>query len=200
MSNPVEEIDDARVQRLWEDSLARKHGGYFKLWRMSRDDDARRFRGEACWEKDELLGVFPSREPCEAFLELLEHSPEVSYEFCMFDRGVDHIKGSWSVDLKDDGRVRTAGWQWCSSSNNRSYRHGKDRWSGYGRTKEEAIVNARAYMKEFEEFVRTERPRRAEGCYCQPNSTSPCGPCEMAVIKSKKKACGCPHCKGDHDT
>ena len=194
---PSEVDAGEELRRLKEDNLARNHVGYFKLWSMTRQR-GRTGWPEGPWTKGKVIGIFPTREPCEQVLDLVEHGPEVTYEFVRFDHGIDHIEGSWAVELNDDGSVRTQSWRWHGSSSSNCFCHGENRWAGYGRTLDEAIAVARAYKEECERFIREERPDRAQGCYCQPNSQSPCGPCERAEKDRKKKECGCPHCEGDH--
>lgn len=187
------------IRRLREDTLARNHCGYFKLWRMKKTG-----RGSGGWErppswvKGSVIGIYSTREPCEEFLALIHHGPEASYEFCSFTVGVDHIRGAWGVELNDDGALQSGAWKWDIDPDGKSYCHGSNRNTGYGRTKEEAVAKARAYMKELDEFIRDERPKRAKGCYCQPRERS-CGPCAHAEQERKKQECGCPHCKGDHE-
>lgn len=205
-------IDPEETLRcLKEDALARDHQGYFKLWKMKLSKGRDGNWGHLPWIKDKLLGIYPSREPCETFLALLERGPEVVYEFCRFSEGVDHLPGYWEVEIDKDGNVihkeslnhKSPEWKWPWRDHDVNYEDKND-WNngetfrGHARTKERALELAHEAKAEFEEFVRVERPKRAEGCYCDPWSTEPCGKCEKAVVEQKKQDCGCPYCAGDH--
>lgn len=186
------------ARRIKEDVLAKNRCGYFKLWRMKNSShDITSFPANAVWSKDKIVGIFSARGPCEEFLALANYAPEVSYEFCSFDSDIEHIEASWSIELNDDGSVRTERFRWCNGSPENAFCHGKGRWAGYGRSKAEAIASAKEYKARTEEFIKSERPNRATGCYCQPNGKE-CGPCEHKRRDEAKKICGCPHCKGDH--
>jgi len=207
----VEFSSKEMAKRLWEDARAKNHGGYFKLWSMKLTEGRNSSWGELPWIKDEMIGIFSTRESCEAFLALIEHGPEATYEFCEFNHGIDHIHGHWAVSLDRNGELRdsrmgsyhgrAAKWNYdwkARDGYSDSFSHDEDRNTGYARTKEEAVVKARAYMAELAEFIRVERPKRAEGCWCQPGQERLCGKCEDAAKKQRKKDCGCPHCAGDH--
>ena len=189
------------AKRLWEDAQAADHGGYFKLWAMEKvKHNWNYYRGDQQWSKRRVIGIFPTREPCEAFMKLVKHIPDYDYEFCSFDHGIDHIKGRWVVEIADEGdSITRSDWGLGLDADPTSnYRHGEDRIRGEGRTKEEAIANARRYREELRIWNCDERPKRAKGCWCQPRVDKMCGPCDDARITERKKMCGCPNCDGKH--
>lgn len=198
MLKPEESLEET-ARRIKEDTLARNNVGYFKLWRMKRRDKDNGGWPEGPWVKDNLLGIFGSRLPCEAYLDLLERGPEASYEYVAFDHDISHIKGHWTVEINDEGDgVRTAKWSEWGDAGTSNFRHGENRISGQGRTKSEAIASARRYRDELLVWNRDEMPKRPKGCHCQPRQERPCGICERHEKERKKKDCGCPHCEGDH--
>lgn len=179
------------VRKLREDALAKNQCGCFKLY----DKGTGTGRGER-----RLVAVFGTRGPCEDFLTLVEHDKRYYYEFSPFTTDASQIKGKWVVEVDDEGDgVRSAYWQEGLVANPMSnYRHGENRVRGEGRTKAEAIANARRYREELRVWERDEKPKRPKGCYCQPRHEQRCGVCEREVVEHMKKVCGCPHCKGDH--
>jgi len=203
---------EEEVQRLKEDHLAKNHCGFFKLWKTELEPEPKHSysynRKPREWIKTEVLGIFPSREPCEQFLELIEWGPEAVYEFVSFNRDLDLIPGRWDITLDKDGVLqpnegmrRNAKWEWGwgkADIHAESGRSWGDSFSGKARTKARAIELAQQAKIELEAFIRDERPKRAEGCSCTPWSDKPCSKCEKAEKERKKKACGCPHCEGDH--
>lgn len=181
---------DELARRIKEDTLAQNHCGCFKLFDKGLGE-----RGDP-----RLVAVFGTRGPCEDFLALVEHDKRYYYEFSAFTTDVAQIKGYWVVEVDDEGDgVRSAYWQDGRDADPMSnYRHGENRVRGEGRSKAEAIANARRYREELLVWNRDEKPKRPKGCYCQPRYEQLCGPCRDAQTDHNKKACGCPHCKGDH--
>jgi hypothetical protein len=204
-------LDDLNEEltRIREDHLAKNHCGYFKLWKMTLSKERNSNYSCLPWIRDEVVGIFPTRVPCEEFLDLIERGPEATYEFCLFDHNTDHIKGYWDVHLDQDGALlpnkslnhKSVSWDWGWNRHPIDFEKGGEwagKFTGKARTKARAIEVALAYKAEFEEFVRTERPKRAEGCSCSPGDSKPCTKCEQAETERKKQDCGCPNCKGDH--
>ena len=208
------ELDPKEIaRRLKEDALARNHQGYFKLWSMklSRGRDGN--WGHLPWIKDKLLGTFPSRDPCEAALDLIEHGPWMTYTFHRFTQDIDGIVGYWEVEVDKEGklvesdRINFLSPRWVSDDWHKrgiDYEdvgdwNGGAKFHGRARTKARALELALEAKAKFEEFVRVERPKRAEGCYCDPWDKKPCGKCEKQTVEQRKQACGCPSCKGDHE-
>ena len=211
MTAEPETIDAKRtLRRLKEDALARDHQGYFKLWKMKLTNKDSGGWSALPWGKDSVIGIFPTREPCEAFLELIERGPEASYEFCRFTEGVDAVPGYWDVSLDKDGVLhpnksihrQNAKWEWHDwrghDNTHESGRSWGDHFTGKARNKARAVEMAQQAMVELAAFIRDERPKRAEGCSCTPWCDKPCSKCAKAEAERKKKECGCPHCEGDH--
>jgi len=218
MTTPEVSPEDM-VARLKEDALARNHCGYFKLWKCELEKEPEHYsynRRPRQWLKKELIGIFPNREPCEQFLAMIEWGPQAVYEFVLFNDGINHIQGHWDVEIDKTGepaadrkgsRTLSSKWEWGWSSKKREdwsgYEDASDwnngeRFHGRARTRDRALAVAREYKTFFEQWVAVERPKRAEGCYCCPKDSKPCGKCEKAEKERKKKECGCPHCAGDH--
>jgi hypothetical protein len=156
-----------------------------------------------------VIGIFPTRGPCEAFLELIEWGPEATYEFCLFTEDIDSIPGYWDISLDKDGVLhpnkgihrQSAKWDWGWKKRPVTFEEGRswgDSFTGKARTKARAIELAKQAKVELEAFIRDERPKRAEGCSCTPWCDKPCSKCEKAEKERKKQECGCPHCVGDH--
>lgn len=207
---------EAEIRQVKEDTLARNHMGYFKLWKMKLTKEQGGWSYPP-WGKDCVIGIFPTRGPCEAFLKMIEYGPEVTYEFVSFNTGIENITGWWEVTIDKKGEalpnknVNNCGskWDWGWSNDKRedwsdyekggSY-HGGEKFTGRARDRKRALEIAREYKLFYEEWVRTERPKRVEGCQCEPNYEKPCFACEEAEITRKKKDCGCPNCEGDHNS
>jgi hypothetical protein len=184
--SPFEDV----ARRSKEDVLAQTHCGYFRLIRRNTDTERR--------TSEETVATFGSRGPCEEFLALVENDPHYSYEYVAFTHDVSSIKGSWTVEINDEGDgLHAASWNPWSNADSSNYRHGENRIRGGGRTKAEAIASARRYREELRVWERDELPKRPKGCYCQPRSNK-CFTCEREITEHMKKVCGCPHCKGDH--
>jgi hypothetical protein len=218
---PTEINAEEELRRLKEDALARNHCGYFKLWKCELEDEPKGYsynRKPRRWLRKKLLGIYPNREPCEQFLEVIEWGPQADYEFVLFSDGHDHINGYWEVEIDKTGelakgrRGTTEGseewkWDWWRDRDRKTWTefeeasdwNNGERFYGRARTRERALEVAREYKTFYEEWVAAERPKRAEGCYCGPKSSKPCGKCEDAEKVRKKQDCGCPHCEGDHD-
>ncbi len=203
-------IDD-ELTRIREDHLAKNHCGYFKLWSMELSRGRDNNWGHLPWIKDKLLGVFSSREPCEAFLNLIEHGPWATYSFHTFHHDINHISGYWEVEVDESGVMQESdrtnflspawkeGWRKVGIDHeNKSGRIDGDKFTGQARSKARALELALESKADYEEFIRTERPKRAKGCYCSPWEKTPCGKCKDVEIEVKKKDCGCPHCEGDN--
>ena len=209
MTEAMNEIND-ELTRIREDALAKSHCGYFKLWKMELSSEERGNWGCLPWVRDKLLGVFSSREPCEEFLELIEHGPWATYSFHTFHHDLDHVSGYWAVEVNENGVTKTDGrlnfpspkWEWGWGDTKPDYEskncRGSEAFRGHARTKARALALALEAKADYEEFVRVERPKRAEGCRCDPWDKKPCGKCEKAEAEALKKKCGCPHCEGDH--
>jgi hypothetical protein len=205
----VETEMEVELRRLKEDHLAKNHCGYFKLWKMKLTQKDSGGWAALPWGKAEVIGIFPSREPCETFLELIEHGPEATYEYCRFTEGVNSIPGFWDINLDKDGVLhldkgihrQNAKWDWGWRNHDINAESGRswgNKFTGKARTKERAIEMAKQAMVELAAFIRDERPKRVEGCSCTPWDDRPCSKCGEAMVKSAQEACGCPNCKGDH--
>lgn len=210
---PEHNTDDINEEltQIREDHLAKNHCGYFKLWRMKLSKGRDNNWGHLPWIKDKLLGVFSSREPCEAFLELIERGPWATYEFHTFDHDADHISGYWQVSVDKKGDLYqnysinhlSPKWEWGWQKvgldhESKNDIRGGEKFEGQARTKKRALELAQEAKIEYEDYVRVERPKRPKGCHCGPFCKDLCMSCRKAETESKKKDCGCPNCKGDH--